>query len=116
MKLRFLIDENLSPKLKTAIQRRYPDIDLLRVGDAGTPPLGTLDPDILLYLETSQRALITVIVKAFLLTSPITLPRTGITGVSLKYVKTRRSSALSTRYTSTGQRARRKSGSTAWSG
>ena len=59
MKLRFLIDENLSPKLKTAIIRRYPDIDLLRVGDEGAPPLGTLDAEILRYLEDTQRALIT---------------------------------------------------------
>jgi hypothetical protein len=59
MKLRFLIDENPPPKLKTAIIRRYPDIDVLRVGDEGAPPLGTLDPDILHYLEDTQRALIT---------------------------------------------------------
>jgi hypothetical protein len=59
VKLRFLIDENLSPKITAAIQRRYPAIDVIRVGDQDAPPLGTLDPDILLYLASSQRVLIT---------------------------------------------------------
>jgi hypothetical protein len=39
--------------------RLNPDIDILRVGDIGAPPLGTLDPDVLLYLESVQRLLIT---------------------------------------------------------
>jgi len=39
MKLRFLLDENLPAKLKTAIIRRYPAIDVLRVGDEGVPSL-----------------------------------------------------------------------------
>jgi hypothetical protein len=59
MKVRFLLDENISPKVRIAIQRHHPHIDVLRVGDEGTPPLHTLDPDILTYLETSQRLLIT---------------------------------------------------------
>ncbi len=59
MKVRFLIDENLSPRLKTAVLRLNPTIDILRVGDPNAPPLGTLDPDILSYLELSQRILVT---------------------------------------------------------
>lgn len=59
MKVRFLLDENLSPKLKTSVLRLNPAIDILRVGDAEAPPLGTLDPDILRYLELSQRILVT---------------------------------------------------------
>ncbi len=59
MKLRFLLDENLSLKLKKAIQRRYPEIDVLRVGDEAAPPLGTPDPEILHYLEANQRILLT---------------------------------------------------------
>ncbi|MEH1999207.1 MAG: DUF5615 family PIN-like protein [Nostoc sp.] len=59
MKVRFLLDENLSPKLKTSVLRLNPAIDILRVGDAKAPPLGTLDPDILRYLELSQRILVT---------------------------------------------------------
>ena len=59
MKLRFLLDENLSAKLKTAIIRRYPIIDVVRVGDEAAPSLGTLNSDILRYLEATQRPLIT---------------------------------------------------------
>jgi hypothetical protein len=59
MKIRFLLDENLSPKLKAAVLRFNPQIDILRVGDFDTPSLGTLDPEILLYLELSQRLLVT---------------------------------------------------------
>ena len=35
--------------------RRCPTIDVLRVGDANAPPLGTLDPEVLLYVEKTQR-------------------------------------------------------------
>ncbi len=59
MKIQFLLDENLSPRLKVAIQRLNPAINVLRVGEPGSPALGTLDPDILNYLVTSQRLLIT---------------------------------------------------------
>lgn len=59
MKIRYLLDEHLSPRLKAAVKRRDPTVDILRVGDEGAPPLGTLDPDILRYLEQSGRALIT---------------------------------------------------------
>ena len=59
MKVRFLLDENLSPRLKVAVLRFNPAIDILHVGDADAPPRGTLDPEILHYLELSQRLLIT---------------------------------------------------------
>jgi hypothetical protein len=59
VKLRFLIDENLSLRLKTTLHRHYPMIDVMRVGDGGAPPIGTLDPDILRFLEAEQRVLIT---------------------------------------------------------
>jgi hypothetical protein len=59
MKIRFLLDENLSPKLKFAILRLNPKIDIMRVGEENMPSLGTLDPEILIYLEMSKRLLIT---------------------------------------------------------
>jgi hypothetical protein len=59
MKIKFLLDENLSPRLKTAVLRLNPSLDILRIGDANTPPLGTLDPDVLQYIGLSQRLLIT---------------------------------------------------------
>lgn len=42
-----------------ALQRYHPAIDILRVGDEEAPPLGTLDPDILRYLDQAQRILVT---------------------------------------------------------
>jgi len=59
MKVRFLLDEHLSPRLKTALLRLAPTADVVRVGDPGAPVLGTLDPEVLRYLEISQRMLVT---------------------------------------------------------
>ncbi|MFM6063475.1 MAG: hypothetical protein ACKPAE_13895, partial [Microcystis panniformis] len=59
MKIKFLLDENLSPRLKVAVLRLNPEIDILRVGEPNTPLLGTLDPDVLQYLGLSQRLLVT---------------------------------------------------------
>jgi hypothetical protein len=59
MKVRFLLDENLSPRVKIAVRHLAAEIDILCVGEAGAPPFGTLDPAILDYLEFSQRLLVT---------------------------------------------------------
>ena len=59
MKVRILLDENLSPRWKAALLRYDPTIDVLRVGDEGAPPLETKDPPILEYLEHAQRLLVT---------------------------------------------------------
>jgi hypothetical protein len=59
VKVRFLLDENVSPRLKTALLRLEPAVDVLRVGDPGAPSRGTTDPDILRYLEVSGRMLLT---------------------------------------------------------
>ncbi|MDI6793523.1 MAG: DUF5615 family PIN-like protein [bacterium] len=59
MKVRFLLDETESPRLKAALLRLNHDIDVVRVGEPGAPQLGTPDPDVLRYLELSQRVLVT---------------------------------------------------------
>jgi hypothetical protein len=59
MKVRYLLDENLDPHLKAAVLRWDPTIDIIRVGDPGAPELSTLDPEILVYLETAQHILVT---------------------------------------------------------
>ena len=59
MKIRFLFDENLDPRFLRTMQRHYPAIDVLRVGDVGAPSLGMSDPDILLFIETHHRILVT---------------------------------------------------------
>ena len=45
--------------MKVAVLRLKPEIDILCVGEPNTPPLGTLDPDVLQYLGLSQRLLVT---------------------------------------------------------
>ena len=54
-----LFDENLNPRFKATLVRRRPEIDVLQVGDAGAPPRGILDPQLLVYLEHTHRILIT---------------------------------------------------------
>jgi hypothetical protein len=59
MKVRFLLDENESPRLKAALLRLNPTIDVVRVGEPGAPPMGTPDLEVLRYLELAQRLLVT---------------------------------------------------------
>jgi len=59
MKVRFVLDENLPPRIEDALRSLDADIDVIRVGDPGAPAWGTPDPDILTYLESSRRALVT---------------------------------------------------------
>ncbi len=59
MKIRFLLDENLSKQIKFAVLRKNSLINILCIGDQNAPSFGTLDPEILLYVEQSQRLLIT---------------------------------------------------------
>lgn len=59
MKIRFLLDENLSPRIKLAVLRHNKRIDILRVGDEKAPSLGALDPEILIFLDESNRMLVT---------------------------------------------------------
>lgn len=59
MKVRFLLDENMSPGIISGVLRHNPSVDIVRIGDLGTPPLGTLDPEILAFCEAEHRLLIT---------------------------------------------------------
>ena len=59
MKIRFLLDENLSKKIKLGVLLLNSSVDILCVGDPNAPSFGTLDPEILSYVEQSQRLLIT---------------------------------------------------------
>ena len=62
MPLRFLLDENIPKSVWTTVVRhnlrgRDP-IDLMRVGLAGAPTFGTLDPDLLLWSEKQGRIIL----------------------------------------------------------
>lgn len=59
MTVRYLMDENVAPIYQTQIQRRDPDLIIWAVGDEGTPPKGTLDPDILIWCEEHGFVLVT---------------------------------------------------------
>ena len=59
MTVRFLLDENMSPRLLLALRRLHPEIDVLRVGEPDAPSFATPDPAILLFIEANQRVLIT---------------------------------------------------------
>ena len=54
----YLVDENTTPALADQLRRRQPSMDVLTIGDGIAPPKGTLDPDILLWLEEHDYSLI----------------------------------------------------------
>ena len=62
MALCFLLDENLRGALWQAIQQHNATsveaLDCLCVGNSPAPPLGTLDPDLLLWIEAHGRILV----------------------------------------------------------
>ncbi|RLB99476.1 MAG: hypothetical protein DRI57_33590 [Deltaproteobacteria bacterium] len=59
MKRRYLIDENTTPALADQLRRRQPLLEVASVGDEIAPPKGTLDPDILLWIEEHGFTLVT---------------------------------------------------------
>jgi len=59
VKVRFLIDEDLSRDYVEQLRRYHSELDVLRVGMPGAPPFSTPDPALLLYCEREQRALVT---------------------------------------------------------
>jgi len=56
---RYLLDENVDPLYRTELLARNPDLIVWRVGMLGTPPSGTLDPDILFWCEENSFILVT---------------------------------------------------------
>nr|VFK42003.1 MAG: hypothetical protein BECKTC1821E_GA0114239_101617 [Candidatus Kentron sp. TC] len=56
---RYLIDENTTPALGDQLRRRQPALEVTSVGDETAPPKGTLDPDILLWIEAHEFTLVT---------------------------------------------------------
>lgn len=62
--LNFLFDENVPRKVLDAVRRHnsftpaYP-LDAIAVGESWAPPFGTLDPEILKWIEVEGRLLVT---------------------------------------------------------
>jgi hypothetical protein len=59
MKPRFLLDENVSIAVKAQLKRLDNTIVVIAIGDKGAPEKGTLDPEILIWLEANDYILVT---------------------------------------------------------
>ena len=55
----YLVDENLGPAIANHLRRLQPKVTVLKIRDEGTPPIGALDPDILMWLEQTDFTLVT---------------------------------------------------------
>jgi hypothetical protein len=55
----FLLDENTDPAIETALVRERPDITVWHVGGQGAPALGMSDPEILIWCQNHDFALVT---------------------------------------------------------
>lgn len=59
MSVRLLLDENVDVALSGALRRRDADLIVWSVGDPGTPPRGTPDPELLRWCEEHDFVLVT---------------------------------------------------------
>ncbi len=57
--IRFLLDENVNPILRSAIISREPEIVVWKIGDPAAPPKGMPDPEILHWCEENEFLLVT---------------------------------------------------------
>lgn len=57
--MRYLLDEHIDPRLRAQLLRVVPELDVWIIGDPGAPPLGTLDPHILVWCEHNDFVLVT---------------------------------------------------------
>lgn len=57
--VRFLLDEHIPLFIQTQLKQREPEIEIYAIGDGTAPPKGTLDPDILSWLELRDCLLVT---------------------------------------------------------
>jgi hypothetical protein len=58
-KIRYLLDENVNPVLRSALLQSEPNLIVWQVGIPGAPRYGTLDPEILLWCEENDFILVT---------------------------------------------------------
>lgn len=56
---KYLLDENVAESLRKGLHAHYPNIVVWRIGDPAAPPIGTPDPDTLLWCETNGFSLVT---------------------------------------------------------
>ena len=59
MTLKYLIDENVDSVYPKQLRRRESELIVRVVGELDSPPLGTLDPEILIWCEMREFILVT---------------------------------------------------------
>lgn len=59
MPLKYVLDENVDPTYLHQLRQQFPDLAVRMIGEAATPTRGTLDPDILIWCETTGFILVT---------------------------------------------------------
>lgn len=57
--IRYLLDENVNPILRSALLRDEPTLTVWQIGILDAPSLGTLDPEILIWCEENGFILVT---------------------------------------------------------
>lgn len=57
-RLRYLVDEDTPHAIRDQLLRRQPELEVLAVGDALAPAFGTLDPDLLRWIEREGYVLV----------------------------------------------------------
>ena len=58
-KIRYLLDENVNPVLRSALLKRDANLVVWQVGMPGVPDFGTLDSEILVWCEENEFILVT---------------------------------------------------------
>jgi hypothetical protein len=59
MRPRFLLDEHVNHAVQRQLRRLSMEIDVLAIGEGNAPAKGTLDPELLLWLEANEYILVT---------------------------------------------------------
>jgi len=57
--IKYLLDENVNPRLRKVLEQTQPETTVWAIGDPGAPGRGTLDPEILVWCEANAFVLIT---------------------------------------------------------
>jgi len=57
--IRYLLDENVNPILRSALLRENLNLVVWQVGMLGVPAFGTLDPETLIWCEENEFLLVT---------------------------------------------------------
>ena len=57
--VKYLLDENVDDIFRKGLHSHYPEIVVWRIGAPTAPPIGTLDPEILIWCEENDFSLVT---------------------------------------------------------